>query len=224
MPSLVYIAEDSQNVSYPFGRDAFEVGRREDAHLQLPGEQISVEHASIIFEEGQYVLRDHGSENGSYLNGERVSRAALNHNDIIRFGEYRFRVNLAAPAELSGGNNSNMETSRIDLPPELTRGTRSLPEVRGTRGIPDVRRVVEMRPHALKSAETSQIEPAGLPKVRTRSGSLESAIVRKTGGQKVSPSASLEIEQPLPAWIWFLAGVVTTLVVIAVVLRLMKVW
>lgn len=235
MPSLVYIAEDSQNVSYPLGKGVFSIGSKGDSSLQLTSSQIAPEQASIVYEEGQYHLRDHGSESGSYVNGERVTHTQLKHHDILRFGEYRFRMNLfdvVDPTPVS--NPANMETSRIDLPPELVR--------RATRGLPsvaDVRRVVvESRPQSLKAAETSQIEPAGLPKKVTKAGKLsDSAVVKpvQAGGRPaamvpsstapVKGDASLVVKEeqtPLPAWAWFTLGAVLAAVATAAAMHFFR--
>lgn len=210
MPSLVYIAEDSPNISYPLpsSRASFSIGRNAESSLQLPSSQIAPEHAVIAVEEGQYFVRDNNSENGTYVNGERVSQVRLNHNDIVRFGEYRFRVVLMDSQVIASVSNPNMETSRIDLPPELVR--------RATRGLPavaDVRRVVESRPQSLKSAETSQIEPANVPRkvAISKSSSLEAAVVKRptvAAAQSASiaaqpatvPSPVVIEKKTLPAW------------------------
>lgn len=226
MPSLVYIAEDSKNVSYPLGKGVFTIGRQSESSLQLPSSQIAPEHAAIFLEDGQFYLRDNGSEHGTYVNGERVTQVQLKHHDILRFGEYRFRMNLfdvVDPQPIS--NPANMETSRIDLPPELVK--------RATRGLPDVRRVMESRPHSLKSAETSQIEPAGLPKKVSVAGKIsDSAVVKRSSvsvripgpGQPSAQSAAVKAteataptkeKRSLPSWAWFALGAACAAVITA---------
>ncbi len=108
MPALVYIAENSQNVSYPLTKGVFTVGSRDDSQLQLPSNQIAAEHASIIYEDGHYVLHDHNSDSGTFVNGERVTKMVLKHNDILRFGEYRFRVYGMESVPLMAVNNTKL--------------------------------------------------------------------------------------------------------------------
>lgn len=224
MPSLVYIAEDSPNVSYPLpsGRGQFLIGRKGDSSLQLPSSQIAPEHAIIVAEEGRYMIRDNHTESGTYVNGERVTQVMLNHNDILRFGEYRFRASLMDSQEIGGVSHQNMETSRIDLPPELVR--------RATRGLPavaEIRRVVESRPQSLKAAETSQIEPASVPrKVTVSKTSLENAVVRKPTVVAVQPAPAVSpvvIEKKsLPTWAGYLIAAIIGAVITAAAMHFLR--
>jgi pSer/pThr/pTyr-binding forkhead associated (FHA) protein len=79
---------------YPLGKATLLVGRRGEADIQLPCDSVSREHASIVIENDDFVLRDNGSANGSFVNGIKTSRCVLNHFDIVRFGNYVFLVNF----------------------------------------------------------------------------------------------------------------------------------
>lgn len=53
--------------------------------IVLPERQVSRQHAEIFVERGHYFLRDLGSKNGTYLNGELVTEAVeLYDNDTIQ--------------------------------------------------------------------------------------------------------------------------------------------
>ncbi len=63
------------------------LGRGPECTLQLPVAGASRRHASVELRDGRVVLRDLGSTNGTYLNGERVAgEAALSSGDRIRIG------------------------------------------------------------------------------------------------------------------------------------------
>jgi len=82
-------------VKVPLGKATLMVGRDNDSQIHLPDDQISRNHASIIYDEDQnFVIRDNGSTNGTYVNGERVKRCVLKHHDRVQFGEYIFLVDL----------------------------------------------------------------------------------------------------------------------------------
>lgn len=75
------------------------IGRLEDNGLRLQSPAVSKRHATIAFEDGRYVLRDLGSRNGTFVNGERLGDQAhtLIHGDWVTFGgengpEARFLV------------------------------------------------------------------------------------------------------------------------------------
>jgi pSer/pThr/pTyr-binding forkhead associated (FHA) protein len=66
------------------------IGRQEGADLSIQHSSISRRHAEISYANGQYVLRDLASTNGTFLNDKRVEPASvhrLNANDSLRFGQ-----------------------------------------------------------------------------------------------------------------------------------------
>lgn len=79
---------------YPLGKATLLVGRRGESDIQLPSENIDQNHASIIYDNGNFFLRDNGSANGSFVNGEPVTRRVIKHMDLVRFGAYLFIVNF----------------------------------------------------------------------------------------------------------------------------------
>ncbi|MFN2133990.1 MAG: FHA domain-containing protein [Anaerolineae bacterium] len=48
-------------------------GHNTECDIVLPERQVSRQHAEIYFESGRYYLRDLGSKNGTYVNGQAVS-------------------------------------------------------------------------------------------------------------------------------------------------------
>ncbi len=64
----------------------YTIGRLQDRDLILTHPYVSREHAQIVREPDGYYLVDPGSRHGTYVNGQRISRAKLNAGDQIRFG------------------------------------------------------------------------------------------------------------------------------------------
>lgn len=64
----------------------FTIGRGSENSLCLPDQSISRYHAEVIRLGGDFLLRDLGSTNGSFINGDRVTEQLLNDGDTIRFG------------------------------------------------------------------------------------------------------------------------------------------
>ena len=63
--------------------------------IRIPEDRyMSKEHATLTLGTVQLVLTDPGSTNGTFVNGERVSRALLKDGDELRLGESIFRVIL----------------------------------------------------------------------------------------------------------------------------------
>lgn len=71
----------------------FTVGRR-DATLTLPCNSVSKLHAEILLESGKLMLRDLGSTNGTYINGQRIGSDAveIKEGDLVQFATIVFRV------------------------------------------------------------------------------------------------------------------------------------
>jgi phosphoserine phosphatase RsbU/P len=64
----------------------FEIGRRETNDLRLAGSEVSRDHAVLVTNGGQYLIRDRDSRYGTYVNGEQVTERAIVHGDRVRLG------------------------------------------------------------------------------------------------------------------------------------------
>lgn len=79
----------------PIGIPQFMIGRADDCHLKPRSELISRYHCAILTEEGYAAVRDLGSKNGVYLNGDRVSgEQELRNADRLVIGPLEFEVVL----------------------------------------------------------------------------------------------------------------------------------
>lgn len=67
-------------------RPLYQIGRRLSADLHVGSSDVSRDHAEIAVEQGRYILRDHGSRYGTFVNGEQVRERVLQDGDRIRFG------------------------------------------------------------------------------------------------------------------------------------------
>jgi adenylate cyclase len=68
------------------------LGRHPNNSIQLLDKIVSKEHCILELRDGQFILRDLGSLNGTYINGERVrGEQLLRHGDEIALGSTRAR-------------------------------------------------------------------------------------------------------------------------------------
>jgi pSer/pThr/pTyr-binding forkhead associated (FHA) protein len=98
-----YLATDEggELVLYALGeRDgqSLHVGRSPASDIQLEDPSVSRRHAVVAHRGGRTVLLDDRSLNGIYVNGRRVSEAALNDGDWIAIGHVSLRY-----VEVTGG-------------------------------------------------------------------------------------------------------------------------
>jgi pSer/pThr/pTyr-binding forkhead associated (FHA) protein len=73
------------------------LGRHPDSEISLDDISVSRRHAEIERQSTEYVLRDVGSMNGTYVNQKRVDGVVLQQGDEILVG--RFRLIFLGPVE-----------------------------------------------------------------------------------------------------------------------------
>lgn len=81
---------------FTFGQhDSFLIGRTKDAHLCLSDDRFfSRHHCLLEINPPRSFLRDLGSTNGTFVNGERVREAFLKNGDRIQGGETLLQVEV----------------------------------------------------------------------------------------------------------------------------------
>ncbi|MCA9694883.1 MAG: FHA domain-containing protein, partial [Myxococcales bacterium] len=75
------------------------LGRHPDNSIQVLDRIVSKEHCRITVGAEGYVLRDVGSLNGSFVNGEKITEHVLRHGDQISLGNTTYRFVEDRPAE-----------------------------------------------------------------------------------------------------------------------------
>lgn len=78
----------------PIRRDVTLLGRREYCDVIVPHPSLSKRHCVLVRTDGLLIVRDLISTNGTKVNGQRISWAALLPNDRLTLGRYKFRVYL----------------------------------------------------------------------------------------------------------------------------------
>ncbi len=80
-----------------FNRDIIKIGRLSSAHLSLEDDRISRIHSVIqVSADNQISILDMGSTEGTFVNGKRVSKGALNQGDEITLGATKLVVEIGA--------------------------------------------------------------------------------------------------------------------------------
>ncbi|MBI4605127.1 MAG: protein kinase [Planctomycetes bacterium] len=69
------------------GQGEVDAGRDTARFIHIPDAKVSRRHFTVKSDAHGIVLEDHGSSNGTYVNGERVEVALLRSGDLIRVGD-----------------------------------------------------------------------------------------------------------------------------------------
>jgi hypothetical protein len=94
VPKLVSLVDDKPGDEHSLKPDMTMIGRSVNAHIRIAQSSVSRQHAKVVLDKEGYKLIDLGSENGTLVNGKRVSEHLLLNGDVIQIGGQRlqFRV------------------------------------------------------------------------------------------------------------------------------------
>ena len=70
-------------------KDSTTVGRSPDCDVFLDDVTVSRRHAQVIRRDGQFVIEDKGSLNGTFLNRRRIESGQLEDGDEVQIGKYK---------------------------------------------------------------------------------------------------------------------------------------
>ena len=71
---------------------ATRLGRNRENEIFIVDPSVSRNHAVLEVHDGKLVVRDTGSTNGTFVNGERIQLRTLRPGDLVAFGKTQMRV------------------------------------------------------------------------------------------------------------------------------------
>ena len=96
------VSDDEPMRHFAIDCSPFTVGRRPDQKLSLASPTVSGRHAEVFVGEESLVVRDLGSTNGTFVNGERVhGDCPVGHGDLLQFAQVVFRAGRRVAARQS---------------------------------------------------------------------------------------------------------------------------
>jgi pSer/pThr/pTyr-binding forkhead associated (FHA) protein len=199
MPELQILNGDLQWKTVRMDGGRFVIGRKDQCHLVLKDGWVSREH-TLVFEPraGEYFVKDLGSENGTYLNGERIDEGRLKSGDVLRIGRTEMKflaltsasdtpVRLASPGPVGARTESRpLETTFADEP-ETTPGS-ARPPGEGRAGVDHRERVRRLEKRVLEL----EMENARL--------AAENAVLRRA---TTRPAPATKVATPSFAFVGF---------------------
>jgi FHA domain/zinc-ribbon domain len=86
---LVVRRGPNQGTTFLLDAEMTTVGRLPDSDIFLDDVTVSRRHAEFVRTGATYEIRDVGSLNGTYVNGERVDRTELASGDEVQIGKFK---------------------------------------------------------------------------------------------------------------------------------------
>ena len=114
MASLIFQAGPNAGRRYKLGDGDYIIGRRSDCQIFVPDMRVSRQHARIRRENQQWAIEDLGSNNGTYVNGQRVQSGVLRDQDEIVIANNRIRVELP-DSQPRGRSEFDAHVTIVDL-------------------------------------------------------------------------------------------------------------
>jgi len=85
---LVFLTGSLAGTAYDLKEEDETIGRKSDRTIIFGSEDVLVSamHATLLYRDGQYVLHDEGSRNGTFVNAEKITERELEDGDLVQFG------------------------------------------------------------------------------------------------------------------------------------------
>jgi pSer/pThr/pTyr-binding forkhead associated (FHA) protein len=82
------------------------IGRNEQCDLVLASRRTSKRHCRLFFKDGQWHIEDLNSQNGTIVNGVKITLETLKDGDVLQIGDYRIEVEWK-PASIGGPDGAD---------------------------------------------------------------------------------------------------------------------
>jgi pSer/pThr/pTyr-binding forkhead associated (FHA) protein len=88
-------------------KSEIKIGRSQDCDIVVDNLGVSRHHCTIVKEGDNWVIVDGGSNNGTYMNGAKISRQALKHGDKVILGKHSLVYDAHGYATAKAGTGSH---------------------------------------------------------------------------------------------------------------------
>lgn len=107
--TLKVLAGPEQGQTFRLGKPVTTVGRSNVCDVSLSDPLVSRQHCQILLGMGGVTLKDLGSTNGTFLNGNRVTESPLRAQDVISLGNTRLRFAVEVAADSGGPRTPKLD-------------------------------------------------------------------------------------------------------------------
>src|ERR1041385_701466 len=97
MARLVLLSEGLTGRTHELKVDRTTLGRVADNTFEIPEASVSSHHCEILLRGSEVVVKDLGSTNGTFINGEKSGEAVLRPEQLLRWGRFEMRLKPGVP-------------------------------------------------------------------------------------------------------------------------------
>ncbi|MDQ2713500.1 MAG: FHA domain-containing protein [Chloroflexota bacterium] len=186
----VILKSDSGEVlkEYPLDKEDMSIGRAPSSNILLSKDKLtSRHHATIHYENGEYILRDERSANGTFVNGQQLDEMApytLHNGDRIGIGEHELIFNAVSPVDVE-----EIPTVSVAPPADMTFKTQEDAQLTAASGN-DVFRTMTM------SEDGNSTQAAPLP-VEQEPAPVMNAVIPPEEPVAPAPLPQVQVQEPV---------------------------
>ena len=104
-------------------QNLFVIGRDPQCQLRPASPSISKKHCALLIKNGQVLLRDFESTNGTFINDQPVKQdVTVNNGDVLKAGPLQFRVVIEGKPVAVDKPTPPPPISKLPIPPSAPRG------------------------------------------------------------------------------------------------------
>ncbi|GMU01848.1 hypothetical protein KH5H1_59680 [Corallococcus caeni] len=172
------------------------IGRQQGNDLVLTEGGVSRQHARVYVEGGAVYIEDGGSQNGTFVDGERIEGpTALTPGSQVLLGDYELKLKGSARSSSSG--------RRAATPPPGDPATLADAPVKGTRAMPSIRAKATQngaaKPEGALAKRPSRPQPAGGAAAGAGAGPVLKGMTGPWAGKSFPISGTLLVGRAPPA-------------------------
>jgi len=95
MAKVVVITKGLTALSHELSEKWITIGRADGNTFQIAEASVSGRHCEVLLRDGELVVRDLQSTNGTFVNGQKISEAVVKPGQTLRLGEVELRFETA---------------------------------------------------------------------------------------------------------------------------------
>ncbi len=103
MLKILLKLKDKELKSLETDKSEITIGRNENNDIHINNLGASKKHARIIRRNGEYVIEDLKSTNGTLMNNESIITAKLSGNDVITIGKHNLYISIVDGRDATSG-------------------------------------------------------------------------------------------------------------------------